>query len=996
MKGISLEKELEAAYRKWKSSAYFDSFGIIEAQDIAKFEEQMKLRDSLQFFINLAEELLNEESREKCINEIINSIYVKSYPKNNSYHESNREKKNDEKYYEEKGDVISNVPSKNNSVNKIQYMIGMDIKGHILGVLWIMKFGSLLDRELGPHCFGNRLRENIVNEKEEITPFLFYPYFKKYESWRDEGISIVEKLLDVKLNAIMISLDIKGYFYNCRVDFTKLKEDIKGLTNSDPINKYDFLTDFIEKVFIKYSQFFNYSNEDNKPFIPIGFLPANIISNWYLHKFDVEVRRSINPQYYGRYVDDILFVFSIHDNNFDSLKDKKRIIEFLLLDRNTFDEPRDNKIFIDIKEKDTIVIDQRLYNNAKNQLTLQNGKIKVFYFSTQHSRELIEQFKRTIDRQASVFRYLQESDKIIRDYETDIININYSDTKNKIRSVEGISYDKFSISKWLAFLVSFSGRISSIELCNITKILFETLDVNGYLQLSNLWEKYVLFFFKHSLYDEIKRFIDSTLLSIDKIELVINNEEGIVILKEEVEYQLKNLKDTMRKTLLSILMKTLSLRRNDDVNELDEFIRNRILRDDRELFIDNYSKLYLYSFMYNTTVIPYPLADYSKENNDKYDLFNSEDSMELTISDLSYLNLYPRYIHLNEIQLFQIGYPFHISRLPSSYTKVLKNMFEVNYRRNYSSDDGKIIIENIDNKTNIRTVEVGKSKNPDTITIGIANVRINHEIFEANLRLESKFSSDTRKIATEVINSAIDQKVNFLVMPECYIHHSWLNRLIRISKDHQMAMVFGLEHVIDKQKNALNYLVTLLPFKMGKFNNCYVDIRLKKHYSPSEEKYISNYFLKVPSGKNKVIYSRYKWNGFCFSPYSCFEIACIEDRMLFKSLVDAIVIIEWNRDIEYFANIIDSLSRDIHCYCIQVNSSEYGDNRIVQPAHSFMKDIVIAKGGLNDYLIVEKVNIKQLRDFQKMDYPLQKEQEDKFGKFKPTPPGFDHGKVSDR
>ncbi len=155
-------------------------------------------------------------------------------------------------------------------------------------------------------------------------------------------------------------------------------------------------------------------------------------------------------------------------------------------------------------------------------------------------------------------------------------------------------------------------------------------------------------------------------------------------------------------------------------------------------------------------------------------------------------------------------------------------------------------------------------------------------------------------------------------------------------------MVFGLEHII-KNKIVYNYLVTILPFKLGKFNNCIVDIRVKNYYAPSEKQQIIDNHLKIPKTQG-ALYTMYSWKGISFAPYSCFEMACIEDRAIFKSKIDALVIVEWNKDIEYFSNIIELLSRDLHCYCIQVNSSEYGDNRITQPARYFKKDIVRAKG----------------------------------------------------
>ena len=117
----------------------------------------------------------------------------------------------------------------------------------------------------------------------------------------------------------------------------------------------------------------------------------------------------------------------------------------------------------------------------------------------------------------------------------------------------------------------------------------------------------------------------------------------------------------------------------------------------------------------------------------------------------------------------------------------------------------------------------------------------------------------------------------------------------------------------------------------------------------------------------------------------CYELASINDRSLFQSYADFIVAIEMNRDVNYFSNIVESLSRDIHCYFIQVNTSEYGDSRITKPSKTENKDIVRTKGGINSTILVDEIDIKSLRKFQIKGYHLQ----NKDKSFKYTPPGFD-------
>ena len=69
---------------------------------------------------------------------------------------------------------------------------------------------------------------------------------------------------------------------------------------------------------------------------------------------------------------------------------------------------------------------------------------------------------------------------------------------------------------------------------------------------------------------------------------------------------------------------------------------------------------------------------------------------------------------------------------------------------------------------------------------------------------------------------------------------------------------------------------------------------------------------------------------------------------------------------------------------VQVNTSDYGDSRIVQPSKTESKDLVKLKGGENIYLVVDTVDIKTLREFQIKGHCLQKQDR----KFKLVPPNF--------
>ena len=78
----------------------------------------------------------------------------------------------------------------------------------------------------------------------------------------------------------------------------------------------------------------------------------------------------------------------------------------------------------------------------------------------------------------------------------------------------------------------------------------------------------------------------------------------------------------------------------------------------------------------------------------------------------------------------------------------------------------------------------------------------------------------------------------------------------------------------------------------------------------------------------------------------------------------------------------------MHCYCVQVNEAKYGDSRIVIPMHTEERDLARIKGGENASILVDEINIKELRDFQFMGHSRIE--------FKPLPPQFDRDIVGEK
>lgn len=235
-----------------------------------------------------------------------------------------------------------------------------------------------------------------------------------------------------------------------------------------------------------------------------------------------------------------------------------------------------------------------------------------------------------------------------------------------------------------------------------------------------------------------------------------------------------------------------------------------------------------------------------------------------------------------------------------------------------------------------------------------------------------------------------------LVLPESYWPFEWLPILARTCAKNQLAVVTGIEHLKIRRTGSFdsiyNLTAVILPYIEGTQRSSYIHFHSKNHFAPNEKRMVQSYRCKAEEGTQ---YELFNWNDFWFSVYCCYELTSITDRALFQSYVDALVAVEWNRDVNYYSNIVESLSRDLHCYCIQVNTAQYGDSRIIQPSKTEKKDILKVKGGKNPSVLVDTIDIATLRDFQLKGNDLQVSGAEDT-QYKPTPPDFLYQIVQDK
>ena len=634
---------------------------------------------------------------------------------------------------------------------------------------------------------------------------------------------------------------------------------------------------------------------------------------------------------------------------------------------------------------------------------------------------MLQKFKETIKKHSSEFRFLPEEDRIQEDFVQETYSIDYNDTINKLRSIDKYQLDRFKISSYLAKQLMLSKYSTDNKYFKKTKeeLLFAFSGRMG-LELFLFWDKVLTYFILNDSSNVFCEFIHKILNSIKRITYKNKNalkqvqKELINYLKESIYlslslnpnfiYQDKNknndyvLKQTFKRLI-----------QNEEIKEIFEntIYKTKIIQLTKSAMIKH-----KYCFM--------PILNYTNHD-EKYINFTNANILELGgISDLldeknNKIKFNPKRFYFDEIILYEnykkiLEYPhdsknFNIN-LSNAMDNTITKYITLNLTQFESSSvykDKKLGIlnylknckKNFQNNENsndkIITLNIDKDNYPPKLSnfkIGLYNTKISDESILENLKSLQQLSFSELQTYIKFLNLAIQNnkiKCDMIVFPEVCIPYQALGLLSDFSKKHRVAIICGLKH-ITINNTVLNCIATILPFSIGYYTDSYINLRLKEWYSPAEIKEIKKLGKNLPYTKEKLALTNnlFCWNNLYFAIYDCFELADVNYRSNFKSEVDMIIACEWNRDIDYFNNIIKSASRDLHCYTIQVNTSQFGDSKVIAPKKTFEMTMLNIKGG-EDNILIGHINIEELRNFQKKETEYLDEK-DKI--FKPLPPAF--------
>ena len=1012
--------QIYLAYRKLKGELYYDNNALLPKVTLAKWEQELThnhVSCDKEEFENLFSDRVslllaflndNEWKSNNYLNQLLGSIDYQTIVKSISSDETDSGI----------GTYITNYKYKNKiRVEKCNYMIVCSVEVQLIATLWLLYLNQYIDRKkLYKYNYANKLRTdskvgNLWERDEEAGYQLSITnaYQFGYRKWRDTAIMTANKLLDKKNNAAILNLDIQRYYYSVSVELQSLLRSCfergyiqRNYAEDETLLRLTSMLQVINKSYTeKVKPCLTKENirvaDNQNTLLPVGLMSSGMIGNLILTDFDEQVE-TLGCEYYGRYVDDMLFVFK------GKVDDKQQdVIKGFLQEK-----------FVDNDILDCVEVEDRTeYHICSHpELVIQGSKVVMEAFKESGPRAALKIFEKKLREQSSEFRFLSDDGAIDQDFENEAYELQYTDSPNKIRNINAFKANSYGISKYLAKKINLAAFISESKEekdkdRQTANQIVALVKGSVAIDMHYLWEKVITYFVIKEDASHLNKLLKQLKTAIAWLRIPDDKD------REE------RLKNDMKKMLDAAIIYAFAPFPTflDKLEERIVDVDPSVVSQFRMANMTRHSR-------FGTSALNYTNLITNVNRN-----FYKKDKIQLGANDVKVNIFYwlsPRFVYYYELympvllcslnpddgvlKLNEVNKKTHslYSRLNFVWMKmfdlsagVTPKLFETAKR-----SSGKVLeigaYEFIKNGLLKKNVYKDCDK-----TIGIVNMKVESTNYVSSLKSKPVLSK-TRSVAlNRILDESDRQKCEVLVLPELSVPFQWIELLATQSQRKKMAIVSGLEYVINRSNEALNIVATFLPIQWAKYKtDCIPVLRLKNHYAPSEKQMIVDNGLECPKSLSHTdsCYDLFHWRNSYFSVYNCFELASIEDRALMKGKVDFLIATEFNRDVLYYSDIVGSLVRDLHCFVIQCNTSQFGDSRIMQPTESILKNMVRVKGGKSEAVLTEIIEISSLRKQQRESVkkyanpkPQKKAKEvEKTIKFKDTPPGFNEYDIMTR
>ena len=513
-----IEELVHSAYRKTRSSVYYDRMNLHTRFSFSSGQNSKSIETRV---ISKVEKVLEEGGRSSPSYAVLQSLLDKSevilQPKRLGALRSPN-----------MGDFHTNVDwADRYDVVAYNYFIDCPPELHVLSTLWVMMVGTVLEKQSSPDSYGWRLHARAT-KPDSLQLFTYY--VSQYGKWRDQAIERARRtILDDKQSATIVGLDLKQFYYHAQIDWNAIDELIEAADwdADDSIGDQEsakVLTGVLKAVCWKYNELLKPIKGLTHPEmdgsatpLPLGISFSPVLANWLLRDFDSAVRRELNPVYYGRYVDDLIFVISGADLGRLEQNDDPRsaFLAHYFINRQILERCEGS--------------DSAEYQVAGHpHFKIQQSKIQLHHFHPDGSLGALDRFQNNIREIVSEFRLLPDAIST-KKLEALSFELRYDGSKHSLKSVKGFEIDRWQLSHILT--TAATTRIFATEgkqLKEESEALRRLLSGILGLRFHDMWEKIFAVMVLGEEFNELKRMYW-------QLRKCIGNARGLRVLESPTE-----------------------------------------------------------------------------------------------------------------------------------------------------------------------------------------------------------------------------------------------------------------------------------------------------------------------------------------------------------------------------------------------------------------------------------------------------------------------------
>lgn len=465
---------VEDAYLRLKSYIYYDSSSLNIRKQIAEFErsESTLKRKLKKLALEIHQGDISSDYWQKLFNKIDYSLAVKKFDQ-----------------VEDIDDAIihSQFKNKNYTSNREVHFAIIPVELQIVSTLFVKLFGCKIEKSLSNMPYGHKLDSFEHFDGVSISPGLklYEPYYYKYQDWRNNAVETVKILNERGKNSILVSMDLQDFYHSSRVDFDKLKEFLSSHFEMDGFDFGDFtiepeekfIFDVVKGIHSKYMECCGLDAVNNKYLLPIGLITSGVIANWYLDPLDKAIQKELEPDYFGRYVDDILIVLPL--KNGSKLPTKKKLLTSIFCDSN---------LLLEEGEGYQVAVD------GLTCLTVQSKKFQVIHFVSDELTSLLDKYINDAKKKSSEYRLLPDEEAISSDFDECAFNLEYSGEGRGLNEIKGFSDSKYGISGFLGKKLTLALQGEQVDEPEDNIKLLRLFKGPMAIELYRLWEKLFTYF----------------------------------------------------------------------------------------------------------------------------------------------------------------------------------------------------------------------------------------------------------------------------------------------------------------------------------------------------------------------------------------------------------------------------------------------------------------------------------------------------------------------